>query len=339
MLLAVNNNLQIIIDIVFAVLLIVVIYLLIKVIQSKKIKILPTFNKNNRVIAFLIKRKTTLLMLFSVLIALVLGTGATVLAFSYKTKAEGDADYKNMNYVQALAKYQKAEDLWFPERISIKLRDRDLYTKIHNARIMVQSGENYQNGKAAFDKGDYTNAKSYLNSVVENDPNKASAKALLAEITKLLSKKSTPINQPVVTPTQPVTIAPTPEPQPGPTKSDIYPIIIRVSDNLGNYTIGSDGNGISVFTGSKPNPNVKLGQTITITVQAEDPKGQPIQYKMMNNINQTIQDWTSSNTLTWNVSSNTGGEPFIVVFIKSSGHVLRYADNDDSTRLDYLLQQ
>lgn len=124
-----------------------------------------------------------------------------------------------------------------------------------------------------------------------------------------------------------------------PEKHDTYPIIIKVSDSLGNFTTGSTGNGIPFFvTWPDPKPMVKIDQTIVITIEAEDPNSDPLQYKFKNNLNQTVQDWSNSNTFTWAVGQETGGNPFITPMIRDNDGSFRYGDVDDSTVLYYLLK-
>lgn len=124
-----------------------------------------------------------------------------------------------------------------------------------------------------------------------------------------------------------------------PEMDDKHPIIVKVSDNKGNYTTGSTGNGIPFFvTWPDPKPKVKDGETIKITVEAKDPKGNEIRYKFMDNRNKTLKDWSSSNTFDWKVSKDQGGNPFIVPMIKNRDDVYRYGDSDDSTVLYYELK-
>ena len=201
--LSVVNNPQTLINSVFAVLLLVIIFLLARIIQSKKINILPPqLSKPSRFKSFLIKRRAPLLITFFVLAFLILGTGGSVIALSLKTKSKGDTDYKNANYIQALSKYIQAKDLWFPEKISYKLRDRDLQAKISKANIMIKSGNNYQLGVNAFNNKNYSDAKKYLSQLVEKDPHFQEAQQKIQNIREItqITPTQTPTQIPKQTP-------------------------------------------------------------------------------------------------------------------------------------------
>lgn len=101
-------------------------------------------------------------------------------AFSTILKTQGNKAYKNQNYSLALEKFETARNWWLAEKISLRLRDRDLYTKIHKAKLMVDSGNSYQTGLEAFEGGDYESAKRYLGQLVENDPNYQDAQTKLS---------------------------------------------------------------------------------------------------------------------------------------------------------------
>jgi tetratricopeptide (TPR) repeat protein len=274
-----------------------------------------------------------LLITFSILTILILGSAGTVLGFSLKTKSEGDALYKNAKYQQALTTYLKAKDLWFPWKISTAFRDRDLYTKIAVTRVMVQSNDDFQKGKEAFDKGQYAEARSYLFKVVANDPNKSQAQEMISMTTGATSKKNTSTNQPkpsntiakaqtpIPTPipfTSP-TFPPTPTPAP-PTYNDLHcPKIVNIQDSLGNSST------TFVLRGT-----FKKGSISSITLKANitDPNNLPLRYQFywLNNLNQSYSafgTWQTDNTYTIDLSDPSK------VSVGSSRNVLVYIDNQD----------
>lgn len=351
-------------------LLLIIIYLLFIICKSKKIVILPTFlHKDHRFYKFVHRRKKTILITISSIILGVAFLTGTLLAFSFKTKSEGDLEYRKGNYKESLIRYYKAQNLWFPEKINFKLRDRDLHTKIGKAIIMIKSEENFYKGVKAYEDKNYTEAKKYFSLLVERDPNKNKVEEILNEVTKienssikqkieipqslsnqaLIPLPSPTIEQKFETPpsNQISTVFPSPTTKqkfnvwPNEPKRDSqYPIILKVSDNMGNYTTGSTGNGISLFaTWPNPKPKVKIGQIVVITISAEDPNNNSLQYRLKNNNNQTVRDWSDDKSYSWNVTENTGGNPFIGVDIKDNDGILRFGDVDDGTVLYYELER
>lgn len=121
----------------------------------------------------------------AVLAALLFASLGPALAFSTKLKSEGDAEYAKQNYASALLKYEAAKSWWLPEKISPKLRDRDLEAKTAKAEIMIESAENYAKGMSAFNKEQYPEAKRLLSLLAFKDPHYQAAQNTLKEIGKI----------------------------------------------------------------------------------------------------------------------------------------------------------
>jgi tetratricopeptide (TPR) repeat protein len=131
---------------------------------------------------------------FFIVLGLVSGS---VLAYSLKTKQVGDVEYKSQNYKKALEKYQKAKTYWFLEKISYKLRDRDLEIKINKANIMIKSGNYYQLGVEAFNNKNYSDAKIYLSKLAEKDPHFQEAQRTIQKISEVTRITPTPTYKPI----------------------------------------------------------------------------------------------------------------------------------------------
>jgi hypothetical protein len=353
--LSASNSLQTLINFMFASLLLIIICLLVRIIQSKKIKIFPAFiNKKSRLISFLIKRKTQILIIFSIFAILILGIGGTTLTFSLKTKSEGDIDYNNMDYIQALTRYERAKDLWFPEKISLKLRDRDLYSKINKTKIMIQSSDNYQKGKEAFDNKQYSIAREYFNLMAENDPRDSEAKDILQKIQKIETIKPTPTQ--TISKGANESLSQTLKPafsQESYSYDSYYPIILSFSDNKGSLIKRSSYNGYyGLQSSNQTSITLKSGDTIEWKVQASDPKGRQLLYNFNSNstrFNDQIGlegggfKWRTDNKIQYTISSDdikSSGELLrIVAQIKSDKENLRFpgGEYDDTTYLDYKL--
>lgn len=235
---------------------------------------LPLPSKKQVIIFFII------VFFFSILL------GST-LAYSISIKIEGDKQYKNQNYATALSKYRFAQQWWLLEKISFKLRDRDLYFKLSKAEIMVKSDNNFSNGVKSFENKKYIEAEKYLNNVVLKDPHYQEAQKILAEINKLLIPSPTPTIKIERTAESSEKQQTTTYLEPSYKYDPDYPIIVRF-EGFGETFYHSYGNGIS---SSKYviDHIYHPGDTLHFKFEAKDPKGRNINYKIeLNNSNETV---------------------------------------------------
>jgi len=136
--------------------------------------------------------KKRVLAISIILFAIYTLVSSTALAYSIKLKSDGDKEYKNQNYGDALRVYKLAQKYWFPENINYKLRDRDLHMKIDKANIMVDSGENYDKGIIAFSNKQYEEVKRYFSLLTSKDPHFSDAEKILEIIDKEFTPSPTP---------------------------------------------------------------------------------------------------------------------------------------------------
>jgi len=302
-------------------------------------------------ITLTIPDKKYLVLILSVTIFII---GST-LAYSTSLKKQGDIQYKNGGYKKALETYRQAQKWWLPETLNFKLRDRNLYSKIEKAKIMIHSSESYDLGKKAFEKKQYVRAKEYLINLAENDPKNKEAKRMLVIIDKYLFATPTPIRTPpiqsepltfVTTPT--LTLTSIPENKPSYVYDSYYPIILSLSDNKGGQIKYSESNQHS-YSSTSTGITLKKGDTIRWTAEASDPKERQILYQFHSNSQRQIdafgrgqyktENWFEY-TLNEEDLKDAGDTLRIVLYIKSEKDNYRRGGNgpDDSTFLDYKLQ-
>lgn len=145
-----------------------------------------------------IPRIRRVIPVIAVLLILLFASLGPALAFSTKLRSEGDAEYAKQNYTAALLKYEAAKSWWLPEKISPKLQNGSLHTKIDETEIMIKSAENYTKGMEAFDKKQYPEAKGLLSSLDLKDPHYQTAKDTLESIEKVEEALSKPTDTPTV---------------------------------------------------------------------------------------------------------------------------------------------
>lgn len=323
--------------------------------STSELKVILLYRKLNQVFKLTNKFRKRMKTKFVIIpLILLFGLGLSGVSYAYmnstSNEKQGDELYKNGNYNSALDSYQQARHWWVFDKIFPQLRNKNIYQKIEDSRVMITSAEYFELGKKSLEEGNYISAKWYLTNLAKNDPKNKEASEMLKSLDKQIATKdlvkntSTPILKP--TTLAPSLVTNRAEPSPSttslwktePERHSTYPIIIKVKDSLGDYTTGSDGNGIPFFdTWPNPKPKVKIGQTLLITVQAEDPNGDQLQYRFKNNNNKTVQDWSSNSTYNWVVSDETGGNPFITADIKDTDGINRFGDIDDGTVLYYEL--
>lgn len=152
-----------------------------------------------------------------------------------------------------------------------------------------------------------------------------------------------PTNKPNLTPTT------NPTPIEGYTESDAWPIIRVFSDNLGSQIKRSDYNGYNgPYSSNNTGKNLKVGDSITWTTNATDPKGR----RLLMNINSNSQklndvfgrgEYKNISPFTYTISQEdlqSAGEAFrVVVQIRSEKDFYRFGGGqyDDVTFLDYKL--
>jgi LPXTG-site transpeptidase (sortase) family protein len=103
---------------------------------------------------------------------------------------------------------------------------------------------------------------------------------------------------------------------------NISPAVLKtVTDGLGN-TWTQDTNGWSCEPSSSCwNPNLQIGDVVTFTATASDPKGLPLEYRftLPNRVNYIVQDWSSTNTFIWNVTlEDVGPDSRIGIYVRNS---------------------
>jgi len=160
------------------------------------------------------KSKLIRTVLTSVVVLIVTSVllSCSVLAYSLKLKNDGDKNYKQQNYSEALEKYQKAKPFWFLERVNYFLRDRDLEAKTKKAEVMIKSNQNYLDGIREYEQGNYDQASYYFQRVVENDSSYGDA---TDKINAIIEKKNEDIknkNKPTAKiPGSPTSVSNTPK--------------------------------------------------------------------------------------------------------------------------------
>lgn len=141
------------------------------------------------------------------------------------------------------------------------------------------------------------------------------------------------------------------------TESETYPIILSFADNHGNAYKGSDYNGYQGPHSLKKKAALRVGDTITATVEAKDPKGRTLEYNW-NASSQHFNDivartdgaqgsykYTPSNTLSYTLTMEdlqSSGETFRLVWqVRVAGtEFYRFGGGqyDDTGFIDYTLQ-
>lgn len=286
-----------------------------------------------------------------ILLISVLASGS-VLVYSLKLKQEGDIEYKNRNYTAAMDKFQKAGSYWFVGAISSRLRDHDLETKIGKADVMIRSGQNYQDGIKEFESGNFDSAKYYFSRVALNDPNYSDA----MEKTKLIDESNKKIIVADNSTNKPISDSVPPSPVPKTNQvgtykyDDYYPIILKISDDRGNYEKQSNRNYFNATStdSSFKNTNraLRFGDTIKIKVEASDPKGREILYDFRSNSNRFNSifwnKYSTANEISYVINQEdltSGGENFyIAAEIKSIKDFYRIGTYDDEITLLYKLR-
>lgn len=276
----------------------------------------------------------------------------SVLAYSALLKKQGDIQYKNGDYIKALEIYTKAQKWWLPVVINLKLRDRELYSKLEKTRIMIRSSELFNKGKKAFEEKQYSIARKYLTNLAEKDPRNKEAREILVNIEKLLSVKPTPIFSPVTS--QVLNTFPTPVVVIASYNYDsYYPIILSLSDNKGGQIKYSDYNQYP-YSSKNTGITLKVGDSIRWKAEVSDPKGRQILYGFTSN-SQRFTDlfgrengnckYTTNNevefTITGEDIKEIGESLRIVLQVRSEKDNYRTGGEcgyDDSTYLDYKLQ-
>lgn len=279
---------------------------------------LPLPNKK-QVIIFL-----TIILSFFILL------GST-LAYSILIKTEGDKQYKKQNYTAALLKYRLAQQWWLPERISFKLRDRDLYYKLNKAEIMAESNNNFLNGVKAFKNKKYIEAEKYLNNLVLKDPHYQESQKILLEIDKLLSPSPTPFprkEKTTITPvTTDVTTVNTKE-ENNNTKACLneYVIISKVEDpisgkNTTNTKSRSSEGGI-VETGR----TLKVGDTVTLKLYSESTNAEwDCLFSSLNGTFSQYRGWSTDSQCSFTVPDKAKDDP------QKKVHITAIARNSKSS--------
>ncbi len=121
----------------------------------------------------------------------------------------------------------------------------------------------------------------------------------------------------------------------------IYPTISKVQDSNGNSTTNSWGKSNSAGWVSGKNRKLNVGDTVTFTISASDPNGDPLQYQFMYQPDggsfNVLQDWSSSKTFTWTVPEEAVGKNiFVLLGVKDNDKYLLFGDNgDDYTYMIY----
>ena len=132
------------------------------------------------------------------------------------------------------------------------------------------------------------------------------------------------------------------------TYHDYYPIILSLSDDKGNVIKTSrDNHYVGPYGSSATNTSLKIGDKISWTIEAKDPKGRQLLYRWNSNsqrFNALVgYKWNTSSQLDYTITPDdlkTAGEILrIVGSIKSEKEYLRSPGNedDDSAFLDYKL--
>jgi len=249
----------------------------------------------------------------------------STLAYSIFIKTEGDKQYKNQNYTAALSKYRLAQQWWLPEKISFKLRDRDLYSKLNKAKIMVESGNDFLNGVKAFKDKKYIEAEKYLYKLVLKDPHYQEAQKILLEIANLLSPSPTPISKiekTVGLSEKQQTITNT---EPSYKYDQDYPIIVKF-EGFGETFYNSYGNGISASKYSIDHI-YHPGDTLHFKLEAKDPKGRNINYRIeLNNSNETVNSNEANFVLT---DKDVSDERGVTASITIDAPTHRFSGMDD----------
>lgn len=235
----------------------------------------------------LIKKRVatkTVLVTGMVLLLVFVAASSSVLAYSLKLKQEGNTEYKNQKYTEALVKYQTSRSFWFPEKLNFKLRDRDLEAKTKKAEIMIKSNQNYLDGLKEFDLGNLDSAAYYFFRVADNDPHFGEAKNKIIAIEEkkkdsVSASKETPKNVPIIKPLEKITTKPLdnssvtlPKPEPvttAQTPKDMMPdkpFIDSFCDNKGNC-VHSQFADPSSNSSLYPYPKVHVGETLNFTIK------------------------------------------------------------------------
>lgn len=299
------------------------------------------------------EKKRALVVSIAVFAICVLAT-SSALAYSIKLKSDGNKEYENKNYMVALPKYKSAQQWWFPEKVSFKLRDRDLHSKLTKAEIMVKSGNNYIKGIDAFNNKKYLEAENYLTKLVISDPHYQEAQKLVATIqSESLPKPASALARttPISTTSKQETIGnadnntannnptgidwnefeknlneklkgigtnnnQTNQPTPTPSYNDLHcPKVIKIEDNLGNTST------TNMLKGTFAKGSIAL---LTVKITSTDPQNLQLYYQYgsagLIDGNSTIKDWSKDSVYAIDVSNAMPG----------ASRVLSYSiDNQD----------
>ncbi len=116
-----------------------------------------------------------------------------------------------------------------------------------------------------------------------------------------------------------------------------YPIITGYADTLGVVSHSSSYNGYGC--GGKGQPIAHIGDTITLTVDAYDPNGDPLVYRFSSVFPSAMgvtSGWTSSSTYTWTfTSADVGSMRCVYISVKDNDGYDRIADYDDTSPACY----
>lgn len=253
-----------------------------------------------------LKNKLTIkiILIISVLLVTTLAPASYAFIKSSSYENQGDKLYKNQDYSRALEIYQKARSWWMFEKISPKLINKSIYEKIGKTKIMIKSTENFNLGKAAYNDGDFVNARQYLKNLAQNDPNNKEAAEILSMIDT--KEKTQEVNDDNSTETVKKSISlPTKVLSPTPSYNKLHcPKLVKVEDNISQSTTDNMYN------------SFKKGNTnkISLKVQVEDPQNLPLYYRFysLGLVNSdknsvTIKDWSLENFVDVDVTNAIPG--------------------------------
>lgn len=137
------------------------------------------------------------------------------------------------------------------------------------------------------------------------------------------------------------------------TTSPTYPIILSFTDNHGNIYKASDYNGYEGPHGTMNKVTLRVGDTITATVKAEDPQGRSLEYNWNSNsgpfrdtVEATGDNYTPNNKLAYTLTREdllSTGESFRLVYqVRVAGaDYYRFGGGqyDDVGFIDYRLEE
>lgn len=139
-------------------------------------------------------------------------------------------------------------------------------------------------------------------------------------------------------------------------KDPYYPIILSMKDDKKNILKRSEKNGFSrqdgLYMSVRTGTSLKLGDTVTLSVEAEDPKGRTLSYNWSSNsptfnarygLDNGKFRYVANNTLSFTLDSamytEIGDSLRIVVQIRSDKESLRmpWSECDDTIFMDYTI--